>query len=218
MRRSLPVFETTSEPLDHRIAIALHKLGLAMKQQTWLLASGEGLSPTQGQILSVLSLEGPKNGTELSAKLGVTLPTISDSVRALAEKELVAKKRDPRHPRASLIALTAAGRARAAKARTWPDFLAAATSPLSESEQEVFLGALMKMICMLQESGQVPTNRMCATCTYFRPNVHDGRLPHHCAFVDSPMATKDLRLDCPDHNEADEADRAQILKRFTRAA
>lgn len=215
-QRSLPIFfEKNSEPAEHRIATGLHKLGLAMKQQTWLLANGEGLSPTQGQILSVLSAEGPKTGTELSVKLGVTLPTISDSVRALVEKDFVAKKPDPRHPRAALIRLTAAGRARATRARSWPDFLTAAMSPLSEHEQEVLLGAIVKMIRMLQESGQIPTSRMCVTCTHFRPNVHDGPFPHHCAFVDSPMATKHLRLECGEHEEATETDRARAWEEFT---
>jgi len=77
MGRSLPVFfDENSEPLDRRIATGLHKLGLAMKQQTWLLANEEGLSPTQGQILSLLSLEGPRSGTEIANKLAVSLPTV----------------------------------------------------------------------------------------------------------------------------------------------
>jgi hypothetical protein len=42
-------------PLDRRIATGLHKLGLALKHQTWSQASEDGLSPTQGQILVVLA-------------------------------------------------------------------------------------------------------------------------------------------------------------------
>jgi DNA-binding MarR family transcriptional regulator len=198
-RKTLPLFDQQSEPLAARIATALHKLGLAMKHQTWLQANEEGLSPTQGQILAALSLDGGLSGTELANRLGVSLPTVSDSARALIDKELVVKRPDPRHPRASLHELTARGRARAVKAKAWPELLSSAVGVLSPEEQESFLAGLLKMIRALQESGQIPVSRMCTTCTFFRPDAHRGPLPHHCAFVDAPMADRHLRLDCPDH-------------------
>jgi DNA-binding MarR family transcriptional regulator len=216
MARRLPVFfEQNSEPIERRIATGLHKLGLAMKHQAWRQANEEGLSPTQGQILAALLIDGPQSGSELAARLGLTLPTISDSARTLVEKGLAAKGPDPRHPRASLVALTAEGRAQAAKARAWPEFLAEAAFVLSESEREAFFAALVKMIRSLQEAGQIPLNRMCVTCTHFRPHLHEGPMPHHCAFVDAPMGAGHLRLDCPEHVEAPEEQRASAWKRFT---
>lgn len=213
-RRQLPFFEASTETIDRRIATGLHKLGLAMKHQTWLKAAEDGLSPTQGQILAALANDAPLTGTDLSKRLGVTLPTISDSVKALVEKDLVVRKPDPRHPRASLLTLTASGKARAVSTRAWPEFLASAVSTLSEPEQRAFFSGLVKMIRTLQENGQIPTNRMCVTCTHFRPHVHEGDTPHHCAFVDAPMADHQLRLDCPDHIEAPAAMRAASWERF----
>jgi DNA-binding MarR family transcriptional regulator len=192
-------FDDNSEPIERRISTGLHKLGLAMKHRTWRDAAEDGLSPTQGQILVALAQE-PLTGTELSGRLGVTLPTVSDSVRVLVEKGFVDRKPDPRHPRASLITLTGAGRRRARRASAWPAFMAAAVSTLSTSEQSAFLSGLLKMIRMLQEDGQIPTSRMCVTCVHFRPDVHEGAMPHHCAFVDAPMAGDHLRVDCEDHD------------------
>jgi DNA-binding MarR family transcriptional regulator len=208
------VIDQGPEPVDRRIATGLYKLGLAMKQQSWVLANDEGLSPTQGQILSVLSLEGPLSGSELSARLRVTLPTISDSTRVLADKALVVKSPDPRHPRATLITLTEAGGRIAARVRSWPDFLASAAGALSEAEQEAFLLSLIKMLRELQHNGQIPTNRMCVTCTHFRPNVYDGATPHHCAFVDAPIANRELRIDCAEHAETDPETRHDTWRRF----
>jgi DNA-binding MarR family transcriptional regulator len=185
-----------------------------MKHQTWLQASANGLSPTQGQILAFIAVEGPLSASELSSRLGVTLPTVSDSVRVLVAKKLANKMRDPRHPRASLIELTANGRLRSAHALSWPEFLATAVSTMSALEQSSFLTGLMKMIRTLQENGQIPTNRMCVTCIYFRPNVHDGSEPHHCAFVDAPMAPQHLRLDCREQEEASAPQRAAAWERF----
>src|SRR5688572_16162697 len=196
----LRFFDEHSEPIEGRIATGLHKLGMAMKQQTWLQAAEDGLSPTQGQILAALAIDGALTATALSQRLGVTLPTISDSVRVLVDKQLVDKRPDPSHPRASQLTLTAAGQARASRAAPWPEFLASAVSALSDDERAAFLTGLVKMIRALQERGQIPTSRMCVTCVHFRPDVHDGPRPHHCGFVDAPMAPTHLRLDCPEHD------------------
>lgn len=189
-------------PLAQRIATALHKLGLAMKNQSWRQAQGRGLSPTQGQILSLLASSGPQSGKEIAAALGVSLPTVSASVKTLVGKGLAEKHPDPRHARASLVSLTAPGRDAGAEARSWPDFLAGAVGSMSDAEQAAFYSGLLKMIRSLQEAGQIPTQSMCLTCTHFRPRVHTGPRPHHCALIDAPMADTTLRLECPDHEAA----------------
>jgi DNA-binding MarR family transcriptional regulator len=205
-----------AEALAARIATGLHKLGLAMKQQTWHQASEEGLSATQGQILAALSTHGALTGTELGARLGVTLPTVSDSVRALVDKGLVTKSRDPRHPRASLLSLTKKGAQVGARARSWPELMAAAVSELSGDEQRAFFSGVVKMIRSLQEQGLVPLDGMCVTCVHFRPHVRAGETPHHCALVDAPLAGHDLRLDCPEHELAAEAARRDLWAQLVR--
>jgi len=213
MKRLPQYFEENSESLAARVATGLNKLGLAMKHETWAQANEEGLSPTQGQIVAALATAA-HSGSELAAKLGLSLPTISDSVRALVEKGYVDKARDPRHPRASLLSLSARGRAVAKKVRTWPDFLAGAVEELSEGEQQVMLKAVIKMIRSLQDSGHVPVQRMCVSCRYFQPHVRAGDAPHHCAFVDAPLADQHLRVDCAEHELGAEAEQAQVWRRF----
>jgi DNA-binding MarR family transcriptional regulator len=215
-RRQLPVIEDDGEPLARRIAVGLHKVGLALKQQTWQQANQDGLSATQGQLLAILVASGPLTGTELGERLGVTLPTISDSVRVLVDKGLVTRAPDPRHPRASLLSPTTRGRALGARARAWPEFLADAVATLSETEQAAFYRGIVKMIRSLQEQGLVPLSGMCVTCTHFRPHAHDGPSPHHCAFVDAPIADVQLRLDCPDHALAADAARAEQWAQYLR--
>lgn len=207
----------TGEPLERRIATGLHKIGLALKHQTWRQASHDGLSPTQGQILAALAVDGELTLSELKERLGLTLPTLSESARVLVDKALIEKRPDPRHPRASLLSLTKEGSARATSARAWPELLAGGVSTLSEEEQRVFLVGLVKLIRTLQREGQIPLNRMCVTCVHFRPRVHDGDAPHHCAFIDAPLADHELRLDCRDHEEAPAPDREAIWERFLRA-
>lgn len=192
-------FDTHSEPLSTRITAGLHKIGLAMKQQSWLQASEDGLSATQGQLLAALVGHGPQTGSELAERLGLTLPTVSDSVRVLIEKDLVTKSRDPRHPRASLLTPTERGAALGARARAWPEFMASAVGELTPEEQRAFFSGVVKMIRALQERGQVPVGGLCVTCTYFRPHVRPGPSPHDCALVGAPLAPEQLRVDCPEH-------------------
>jgi DNA-binding MarR family transcriptional regulator len=189
-------------PLDGRIATGLHKLGLALKHQEWSHASEHGISPTQGQILALLAVEDGLTASAITARLGIGLPTISEAVTALATKGLVRRTPDERHPRARLLRLTADGRRLAVKARAWPEFLTQAVGTLTLAEQTTLLTALMKMIRTLQEEGQIPVQRMCVSCIHFRPHVRDGATPHHCAFVDAPMAETQLRLDCHEHEPA----------------
>lgn len=215
MTRRLPsFFDESSEPIERRLAVGLQKLGLAMKQHAWSQANEDGLSPTQGQIVATLALEGPLNGSELASRLGLTLPTISDSVRVLAEKKVVSKSRDPRHARATLVSLTARGRALAKHVSSWPDFLSAAVAELTEAEREVVLRAVVKMIRSLRQNGYIPTERMCVTCKYFRPRVHDGAMPHHCALVDAPMGDWHLRIECSEHEPAPDSERDEVWSRF----
>lgn len=202
---------------DHRLLVALSKIGIALKTQAWKETGPRGLNPTQAQVLAALLAEGAR-GLRLGAlalRLGVSAPTVSDSVSSLAEKGLVERKPAPDDARARCITLTAVGEEAAGELSEWPDSLLRATHVLSTVEQGVFLRALLKMIRELQVSGQVAPARMCVTCEFFRANVHEDPLtPHHCAFVDAPFGDRSLRVDCGEHAEAEEGQQQGMWARF----
>jgi DNA-binding MarR family transcriptional regulator len=192
------------EPLDKRVTIGLAKIGMALKQQAWAEAGGRGLTPTQGQVLALLRANptGLRLGA-LAEQLGVTAATASDSVTALHRKALVRKEPTAGDGRGVVVLLTSTGSREAAAAAAWPDFLLEAVGELSTAEQATFLRALVAMIRTLQEKRRIPVARMCVSCRFFRPVVHDDPVrPHHCAFVDAPFGDGELRLDCPDHSAA----------------
>jgi hypothetical protein len=58
-------FETDSQPLPQRIAMGLSKVGLSLKFQAWQAGGARGLSPTQGQVLTLLL--GARGGLKPSA-------------------------------------------------------------------------------------------------------------------------------------------------------
>lgn len=184
----------------------LAKLGLVLRHHAWQRRGRSGLTPTQAGILALLAARGPARVGALARDLGVTQPTASDAVTALERKRLVERRRDATDGRATRIAATAAGTARAAETTEWPDALLGAVDALSPDDHGGLLRGLSALIRELQERGEIPVQRMCVTCRYYRPNVHrDPARPHHCAFVDAAFGDPELRLDCADHDPKEAA-------------
>jgi DNA-binding MarR family transcriptional regulator len=195
-------FEEAPDSIASRVASGLSQLGLVIKSQAWAGASERGLTPTQGQILTLLRshAESSLRLSQVASSLGISPPTASDSVRTLVRKGLVQKARAEGDARAIALELTRRGQAEAECAAAWPDFLVSAISTLSECEQEAFLIALIKMIGALVERGRVPTQRMCVSCRHFQPRVGNEQKPHYCSLAEASLATRELRLDCVAHS------------------
>ena len=186
--------------IEQRVSIGLAKIGLAIKSQSWQDAGNQGLTPTQGQILTLLQSKTGLRLSEIGEGLAVTPATASEAVSSLVEKGLVQKTKSTQDKRAIALTLTEKGKQQAAQVSCWPDFLFDAVEELSEEEQVVFLKGLMKMIGKLQEQGRIPIAHMCFSCHFFQPNQYpDSQKPHHCAFVNVPFGDRQLQIDCPDH-------------------
>lgn len=201
------------------IATGLAKIGLYLRTESWQQAETAAMSPTQMQILAHLTQRGPARVTALARALGVTQPTASDAVAALIRKDHVAKRPDPSDARSFLLFPTASGERVAAETAVWPDALLGAVDTLDPGERTVFLKVLVKVIRDLQVKGAIPVQRMCATCHFFRPNVHDDPAsPHHCAFVDAAFGDANLRLDCGEHEPVDETEADALWQMFLGAS
>lgn len=197
------------------IATGLAKIGTFLRSAQWRQADATSLTPTQAQIVVQLARRGPARIAALAEELGVTQPTASDAASALLRKGHLERRPDPSDGRASLLHPTAQGRRAADALAVWPDALLAAVDALDPSEKATFLKGLTKMIRTLQVQGAIPVQRMCATCRFFRPNVHDDpAAPHHCAFVDAAFGDAALRLDCGEHEAASDPQASAAWRRF----
>lgn len=210
-------FDASDHTTAQHILIGLAKIGLALKSQSWQDAGQQGLTPTQGQILSLLMNQGESKMrlSEVAQNLAVTAATASDAVASLVDKKLVQKTRSPQDGRAIAITLTTEGQQAAAQTASWSHFLLNTVDELSDEEQVIFLRGLIKMIRRLQEQGQISTAKMCVTCRFFQPNRYPtADLPHHCALVDAPFADGNLRLNCPEHVVAEAEMAKQNWQRY----
>ena len=204
---------------DHKqAATGLAQLSLFLRTRQWQAAESLGLTPTQNTVLTLLRQRGPNRVRTLAKLLGVTQATASRAVSALERKRLVRKSIDPGDGRATLVSFAPAGLRLASGRTEFPEALLTALAGLSPLENRALHSALSKVILELQESGAIEPQRMCCTCRFFRPYRHsDESRPHHCDFVDAPFGTDSLRLDCGDHQPAEETLRRQRWRRFLAA-
>lgn len=195
-------FDHITEPLDRRLADGLARLAAVARQLDWQTAEASGLSPTQADILSfVVHRPAGVRLTAAAAHAGVRKATASDAVTALETKSLVRKYADASDGRALALKATTKGYR---VAQAWPSSFAPIVACLSQAEQELLLGLVVKMIRQLQQRQLIAPQRTCVSCRHFRENVAPGTsTPHHCAFVGAPMAGRHLRVDCAEHESAD---------------
>jgi DNA-binding MarR family transcriptional regulator len=208
--------EKTDQPLSQKLGHALNRVQVAMRADSWEMCGQNDLNPTQGQILMLLG--GRTNGlrlSEIASELAVSAPTVSESVATLVEKVYVRKGKAKDDGRAVTITLTAAGKRLAERLDAVGGTITTVLESLPEAEQIQLYRTMLRMVRQLQAAGRIPVSRMCVTCRYFRPNVHnDARRPHHCALVDAAFGDQTLRSDCPEHESADEHLAAQNWQSF----
>ena len=213
----MSAFFDPSESLPFRIRDGLERLSSVLRADQWSAAQAIGLTPTQMSVLAFLAGRG-KSGIrvkEITAHLGVSQPTATDSISALERKDLIRKIPSPEDARAIAVHITSDGR----KALKAVGAVASATDiaigQLSITEQSDLLLLLIKTIRQLQIDDAIPVQRMCVSCRHFRPNAHSGaEQPHHCAFVNAAFGNRHLRIDCSDHEPADPTVQAATWAEF----
>lgn len=184
--------------VDSKLAVALERVGQAIRVQMWDKAKEHGLSPTQLQVLLRVANDplARRRVGVLAAELDVTHPTVSDAVSVLRRKGLV----EPQPSRTASLGLSVRGQALANDLATWHDRTRAELGDFPAANKQATLRLLLDLIGALQRSGAITVARMCVTCRFFRRDQHPtASRPHHCALVDVPMGDGELRVDCAEH-------------------
>jgi len=215
------VFDHLNEPLPQRVSAGLSRLAAVQRAHAQRTGAAAGLTPTQGRILAFLERrsEGAAGLGEIAADLAVTPATASEAVQALVRKGLVAKTAATVDRRGIAVRLSEAGVARLRAAGESPDAVVDVIAMLPVEEQAALLRVLVRLIRELQVRGEIPIQRVCVTCRYFRPYAHDDpSTPHHCAFVNAAFGDRHLRLDCREHEPAPDDLQAANRDRFEAGA
>lgn len=198
---SLP---TAHEDVAAKTAAALERIGHAFRVLTLRRAHEYGLSPTQLQLLLRLAADPPdrRRPGALAREFDVSPASLSDSIAALERKHLIERRRLRGDRRGFSLTLTPSGRRLARQSQTLPEPVEQAVRQLPADQQLALLQSLYALIAELQRAEVITVARMCITCRHFRPDIHEGPRPHHCALLDMPLAQRSLRIDCPEHELA----------------
>lgn len=190
--------------IESRIIAAFGRVLLAMRSAAWKTATRESITPTQSEILVLLLARGEAiRLSTVAEQLGVTSATASDAVSALVAKGLITKSPAVDDRRALAIKLAHNGEIIAKQVEQSNEFILRALGTFSDSEREMLLAILLRLIAELQKGGDLPALRMCLTCKFFEPNRHGNKdAPHHCHLVGVPLPVAYLRVDCSEHEEA----------------
>ncbi|MGB0951710.1 MAG: MarR family winged helix-turn-helix transcriptional regulator [Planctomycetota bacterium] len=206
----------SSDPSSTQIAAGLFKLALALRHLSWQSSGSRGLTPTQSQILTLMTTLGPGTSvSKVAQHLAITKGTASESISTLERKKLLSKVPNPEDGRKVMLQLSRKGRREAQLSMQWPEVIVGSVEELPQEEQSGLLRGLIGLIMNMQEKGAIPTSRMCTECRFFQPNRYQGKdRPHHCKFLDSPIANVDLRIDCAEMEPAAADARPHLLEAF----
>jgi DNA-binding MarR family transcriptional regulator len=185
------------DDLAARIVAALDRLANARRVQRQSFATARGLTLLQLELLATVAGGPPPQplvGT-LADEIGVSQPTVTDSVRALERKGLVRRTPDPQDARRVRIALTDDGTRLAAEYADLDEAFVRAVEQLPGHTQEEAFAALLGVITALVDDGTITVARTCATCHFHR---HDG-MSHHCTLLGADLPARALQVNCAEH-------------------
>jgi DNA-binding MarR family transcriptional regulator len=187
-----------------RLVDAVERIGEAARGMLRDAAKREGVSVTQAQLLLRVTTPGagPQSTGSFARWLEVSAPTVSDAAAALVRKGLLESVPDLADSRRAAWVPTPAGREAAERLHQWRAPLVAGLAGSSPAEQATALRTLLGAIASLNRTGHLAIARTCLTCRFHGDRHPDGAAGDWCGLLEAPLATADLRVDCPEHQPA----------------
>lgn len=188
-----------NQSTESKIVASLERISQAFRVLLWQESKEHALSPIQVQVLIFLlnHSDEKRKISYLADEFNMTKATISETVKSLEQKNLITKEYEPHDTRSYIIHLTQKGKEIADKTSYFTRQMSIPLQNLDEETKDNLLESLFGMINHLNKSGVITIQRMCTTCTYFRPSS-EGKEPV-CGLLQKILYAEDLRIDCPEH-------------------
>lgn len=185
-----------SKSVEGKIVASLERVSQAFRVLLWNQSKEFSLSPIQVQVLIFLlhHTSEKRKVSYLADEFNMTKATISDCVKTLEQKQLIAKEYEPHDTRSYIIQLTESGEGIAKKTSFFADQIQIPIDKLPASAKELLLSGLMDIIRHLNQTGIITIQRMCSTCQFY--NSDNG---HFCQLLNQKLAEIELRTDCEEH-------------------
>lgn len=173
------------------IAALIERIGRLLATE----AHAEGLLPVHWETLRYLERANrfSRTAAALTAWLGITKGTVSQTLNSLEKKGLIRKRTDQHDRRSKLLSLTANGRT--LLRRDPLDQTVAAIQMLAEPAQLGLVQGLEALLrTRLAAQDRLPFGQ-CRDCRYFA-NAHPNGGPHYCQLLEEKLAESESVAIC----------------------
>ena|SRR5690554_5715334 len=180
-----------------KIVIALERISQAFRVLLWDQSKELSLSPIQVQILIFLLYHNPEKRkvSYLAKEFNITKASVSDTIKTLEQKQLIAKETHPNDSRSYTISLTEKGKQLAEQTSVFAQHIREPINNLEPGIQENLLESLLGVIRHLNQKGIISVQRMCQNCHFYS---HQNNT-HFCKLLNQNLQTPQLRIDCAEH-------------------
>jgi DNA-binding MarR family transcriptional regulator len=182
------------------IVYALERLARLMRAAEF----GNGLNPAQWEALRFLARANRFSNSPgaLTRYLGATKGTISQTVKALERKQLIAKSERPGEKRSVVLHLTAAGTELMAK-DPWSGLVQSCKALGGKTRRRMDRG-IAEVLAQEIARRLAPSFGTCTTCRFWRADARtdDAQGPHLCMLFDEPLSTTESSQICIAHEPA----------------
>lgn len=184
---------------ESKIVASLERISQAFRVLLWNESKEFSLSPIQVQVLIFLlhHSEEKRKVSYLAEEFNMTKATISDTIKTLDQKGLITKEYEQRDTRSYVIHLSDKGKQIAGQTALFTREIQIPIDKLNSDDKENLLLSLLGIIRHLNKTGVISIQRMCFTCSHYRPNHHGEK--HFCQLLNQKLANTELRVDCPEH-------------------
>lgn len=188
-----------NQNVESKIVASLERIAQAFRVLLWRESKEFSLSPIQVQVLIFLlnHNEEKRKVSYLADEFNMSKATISDTIKTLEQKNLIAKEYEQRDTRSYIINLTKKGKDIADTTSLFTKEIRTPINKLHQDDKENLLLSLLNIIRHLNKSGVITIQRMCMSCSYYQ--VSDKGQKHFCKLLNQNLQTTNLRIDCPEH-------------------
>ncbi|RDK89191.1 MarR family winged helix-turn-helix transcriptional regulator [Marinirhabdus gelatinilytica] len=197
MKKSIFNPEQQQKDISSKIVAGLERISEVFKVLLWEKAKLVGLSPIQIQILIFIAYHKQNLCivSHLAKEFNVTKPTISDAVRVLDRKGMIAKDFSSSDSRSYSIALTNLGTKTVDEIYDFANPLKKQIDTIDPNELENLFETMSKLIYKLNRSGILTVQRTCYGCKFYQKNEDAD----YCDLLQKELFNQDIRLDCPEY-------------------
>ncbi|MCS7182194.1 MAG: MarR family transcriptional regulator [Thermoanaerobaculum sp.] len=202
MAKTFPALAREHDSVMAKNAAALERLAHVVLALQWQAAGQIGLTGLQGLLLAQLAVDASLGVKELAERLRLSRPTVSRALGSLRRKKLIAAHRSAVNKRRVSFRLTPAGQSKSESLQQVAEPLLAALATLGAEGQEVLWQQLLRLLTALGRQGVMGSAGLCPTCRFFTADPA-GR-SFYCKLLQQPLSVSQLRLDCPEHEAAEQ--------------